>query len=435
MSRLIKNGNSIVFKSILENRTLSYYFLVIILILIPLYIWFIPPFMVLWGISWIIESRINKEYFNKKNKIQNWLFIFFIAFYLWQAVGIFYSDDMKSGMNTFYSRLSLFLFPIVLLIPGKKIEKNIALLLKIFATSTSLFVFICFGHALYNSVFLQNGILVFNSHPQKEYWMNFFYSSYFSLNQHPSYLAMYVILSGFISFESWFDNTAPKWKRYAWLLNGMILVISLYFLSSRSGLLTIFILAPVYLIKKFYRHHKLIMVTSILLLLVFSFFIVRTNERVKIGINEIANETFLSKDGRISIWSSALHSIRNNLIIGVGIGDVKTELMKEYIRQGDQNLIKNRYNVHNQYLEILMENGIIGLAFFLSIMGVMLYLAFAERNTLYYFFIIMMLIFFLFETVMERLQGVSFFALFSFLLIYASPDKQSVKINCKNPDK
>lgn len=421
-------------KNILENRTLSYFILAIVLILIPLYIRFIPPFMVLWGISWIMESCMSKQYFNKENRFQNWLFILFITFYLWQAVGIFYSDDVITGRNTLFSRLSLFLFPLVLLIPGKKIEKNIGILLKIFAGSTSLFIVICFGHALYSSLFLQNGALMFNPHPQKEYWMNFFYGSYFSINQHPSYLAMYVILSGFISFESWFDNTASKWKRFAWLLNGIILAISLYFLSSRSGFLAIFIMVPVYIIKKYYKHHKLITVVSILLMLVFSFFIVRTNERVKIGLSEIANETFLSRDGRISIWSSAFQSIRNNLIFGVGIGDVKTELMKEYIRQGDQNLIQNRYNVHNQYLEILMENGIIGLALFLSILGVMLYIAFSERNTLYYSFTIMMLIFFLFETVMERLQGVSFFALFSFLLIYASSDKQSVKIDNKNPD-
>jgi O-antigen ligase len=377
---------------------------------------------------------MNKQYYNRKYRIQNWLFILFITFYLWQAVGIFYSDDVKSGLNTFFSRLSLFLFPLVLLIPSKKIENNITLLLKIFAASTSLFVFICFGHALYNSVFFQNGVLVFNPHPQKEYWLNFFYGSYFSINQHPSYLAMYAILSGFISLESWFDKKKSKWKRFVWLLNGILLIISLYFLSSRSGLLAIFILVPVYLIKKFYKHHKLFTALSIVMLLVFSFFIVLTNERVKIGLSEIANETFLTKDARISIWSSAFHSIRNNLVFGVGIGDVKTELMKEYIRQGDQNLIQNRYNVHNQYLEILMENGIIGLALFLSILGVMLYIAYTEKNTLYYLFTIMMLIFFLFETVMERLQGVSFFALFSFLLIYASPDKQSVKIGYRYPD-
>lgn len=429
MIKLFEESKALWLKDILEKRALSYYFLTIILILIPLYIRFIPPFMVLWGISWIMESSMNKQYINKEYRFHNWLSILFLTFYLWQAIGILYSEDVIRGWNTLFSRLSLFLFPLVLLIPGKKIENNIAILLKIFSGCTSLFIIICFGHALYSSIFLQNGAIVFNPHPQKEYWMNFFYGSYFSINQHPSYLAMYVILSGFISFESWFDNSISKWKRFAWLLNGIILVISLYFLSSRSGLLTIFILVPVYLIKTFYKKHKLITVISIFLLLVFSFFIVRTNERVKIGLSEIANETFLSRDGRISIWSSAFQSIRHNLIFGVGIGDVKTELMKEYIRQGDQNLIQSHYNVHNQYLEILMENGIIGLTLFLSILGVMLYIAFSKRNTLYYLFTIMILIFFLFETVMERLQGVSFFALFSFLLLYSRSDKKRIPIS------
>jgi O-antigen ligase len=427
MSNIAKESKSILLKNILDSGTLSFYFAIMVLIVMPLYIWLVPPFMILWGISWIIENRKIKFKFDKEHRLQNWLLILFVVLYLWQLIGILYSTDVKTGWNTLISRLSLLLFPIVLFRPGKKIELNANILLKIFAGSTSLFILICYGYALYNSLSFHYGFFIFNPHPAEEYWMNYFYGSYFSINEHPSYLAMYAILSGFISFESSFDHSLGKWKRIGWLLNGILLIISLYFLSSRSGLLTIIILVPVYMVKKFFRTNKLISISALLLLLVFSILVVCTNERVKIGIGELSSDSFLAKDGRISIWSSALHSIRRNLIFGVGTGDVKAELMKEYSRRGDQNLIQNRYNVHNQYLEILMENGIIGLTIFLTILGAIFYSSFSEKNTIYYLFISMMLIFFLFETVMERLQGISFFALFSFLLIYSGKNSNQLK--------
>ncbi len=247
--------------------------------------------------------------------------------------------------------------------------------------------------------------------------------------QHPSYLAMYVIMSVFISFESWFDTSLRMKKRIGWLVNGIFLLISLYFLSSRSGLLAVVVLIPVYFFLKVYKRKKLITGFAILILLLILFFVVRTNERVSIGMDEISKESFFQRDGRISIWESAIHLIRHNLILGVGIGDVKAELMKEYQRRGDQNLIENHYNVHNQYLEILLENGIIGLILFLSILGVMFYIAFSERNILYCLFIIMMVIFFLFETVLNRLQGVTFFSLFSFLLIHINNNNQIMPVD------
>ena len=418
----------------LEAGSLSLAFAVIILILIPLYIWFVPPFMVLWGMIWILENRKKKIHSISENRFPVILFFLFIAFYLWQLAGILYSDDTGTGWNTFLSRLSLFLFPLVLLIPGEKIKKNGISLLKIFAASTTIFIIICFGYAFYNSISFRNGVFLFNPHPAKEYWMNYFYGFYFSVNQHPSYLAMYVIISGFISFESWFDTSLKMKKRIGWLVNGIFLMISLYFLSSRSGLLAVVVLIPVYLFLKVYKRKKLIAGFAILILLLILFLVVRTNERISIGMDEISKESFFKRDGRIYIWESAIHSVRHNLILGVGIGDVKKELMKEYQLLGDQNLIQNRYNVHNQYLEILLENGIIGLTLFISIMIFMFYIAFTERNILYGLFIIMIVIFFLFETVLNRLQGVTFFSLFSFLLIHINYNHQIMPISIQKQE-
>jgi O-antigen ligase len=87
-------------------------------------------------------------------------------------------------------------------------------------------------------------------------------------------------------------------------------------------------------------------------------------------------------------------------------------------------MAKERFNAHNQFLEVLLENGIIGLIIFISIFVCMFYIAFSNKNLLYIMFILMTLMFFMFETVLYRLAGVSFFSLFSFLLIHG--DKKNL---------
>lgn len=415
-------------KVILEKETLSFVFACTCVIILPFYVWYYPPFMILWGLSRVLEFRKNKIQNIRLNDYPTLLFILFILFYFWQLAGIIYSDNTKLGWNIFFSRLSLFLFPFVLVIPGKKVLRNIKLLLKLFAGSTTLFILCCFVYAFYKSISFQNGIFIYNPHPPEEYWTSYFFGSYFSINQHPSYLVMYVIISVFIAFESWFDKNLKLLVRVLWLLTSFLLLSSIYFLSSRSGILSAVLLVPIYFFYKLKLKGKgLIIALSIFVILFALFSVIRTNERVKIGIDSISNGSFKQnaiKDKRIIIWHSALRIIRNNLIFGVGIGDVKTELLKEYHRVGDQELINKIYNVHNQFLEVLLEDGIIGLSFFLTILGCMGISIFDEKNLLYGLFLMMMIVFFMFETVLYRLAGISFFSLFSFLLLQANRNTQ-----------
>ena len=47
---IIKNKSFIISYS-------GYISAIIIVFLIPTYVWFIPPFMVIWGISWVLENK------------------------------------------------------------------------------------------------------------------------------------------------------------------------------------------------------------------------------------------------------------------------------------------------------------------------------------------------------------------------------------------
>jgi O-antigen ligase len=231
---------------------------------------------------------------------------------------------------------------------------------------------------------------------------------------------MYALLSAFISFESCF-SVSRKSSKVLWLCIGIILTLSQYFISSRVGILTSLVLIPAYFVYKIIKTGKYRLLIFVPLIFISTLPVILKNQRVDYLFGRVFNKQvgyIRKKDPRFLIWKSAMNVSKNNLMFGVGIGDVRTELFKEYEKTEEPYIIKEKYNAHNQFLETLVEDGIIGLMIFLVLIILMFYISYKERNLLYGIFIIISLAFFIFESVLYRFAGISFFSLFSFLLLH-----------------
>jgi len=157
-------------------------------------------------------------------------------------------------------------------------------------------------------------------------------------------------------------------------------------------------------------------------ILLFSFM---KNERIKYYFEDGSSNSFLEKfkeDNRVPIWKSAVMVIKQHPVLGVGAGDASYELKKQYVNEGYSEMYYNNLNAHDQYLEILLGMGLIGFLIFISILGYIVYRAILKRSLLYSFFIIIIIIFCLFESILNRIAGITFFSLFSFLLLYLKDD-------------
>jgi O-antigen ligase len=252
-------------------------------------------------------------------------------------------------------------------------------------------------------------------------WLNYFYALDFAIFQHTSYLSMFTLLSAYISFEYYFHFPQTKKIKYFWLFAALLLLISIYFLSSRAVMLATFVSLPLYLYIKFRQIKRLKYFWGVILVLILvSFPVVLTNPRINNYFNWRADHNIshiqVDNDRKV-IWDSVIEIIGDNLIFGVGTGDIQDELNEKYMNSGQPNLAAVNTNAHNQYLEIVLENGLIGFAIFALMFSAMFFIAIANRNTLYLMFLTIVLISFLFETMLNRLAGVTFFSLFSFLLI------------------
>jgi O-antigen ligase len=412
----------ITLKNLQLRGDLTFFACLAVVSVLPVYINILPPFMVIWVIFWLIENKFRLErgiFYKQPAAI---LFLLFIVFFTWQVFGLFIADSIDSGLERIFKRLSFILLPLVLFYPNSKITSNIRLIIRIFAIATFLYCLYCLGNAFNLSLSFQDGKLLFNPHPADYDYENYFFSLRFSNPMHPSYLSVYVILSVFIGFETLFDKSIGLSKKIFWIILVITCLISVYLLSSRAGFIAILIMAPLYFLLKFKdRVISWILYITVSFLVAGFIIVAGTNERFSNDLEKISSDTLesaIQQDVRFTIWKSALSLFRQNPISGVGTGDASSELKKEFKSLGYENGYYDDLNAHNQFIEILLENGVIGLILFLSIIGYMIFIAWSDRNILYGLFIILTIIFFLFETVLNRQAGVTFFPLFAFLLIY-----------------
>ena len=202
---------------------------------------YMPPFMIAWLLFWIIDFALRNWKISKDEKKVRSLLFLFLGLNLVFLIGLFYSDNIHAGSVLFFRRLSLLVFPILLFSPGYEIKKRIDLILKVFVAGIIAFIVFCFCHALYRSIIFRDGSWNFNPFDPDQPWLNYFYGQLLSIDQHPSYVAMYSLLGMFISLEFFSHNSLNGKVRLLWLIAAVFLFISIYFLSSRAAYLAVLI--------------------------------------------------------------------------------------------------------------------------------------------------------------------------------------------------
>lgn len=415
----------------IQHGGLTFFSCLLSVIIIPIKVDFLPPIMILWVISWLLENhqRFNLIWNLKDPAVL--LFIGFALYFIWYLTGLTYTEDLHNGKILIFRRLSFIVFPFVMMFPGELIKKRIRILLKAFCVSTLMYVLFSFVMALIRSTYFINGDVTFNPHPADFDYENYFFGTRFAFSQHPTYVSMYVVFSIFIAFESFFDRNLNRLLKIFWLLTVMTFLVSLYLLSSRAAILSALILIPVYLFFKLKERKKwwvsvLIIIVAVSILAV----LFLNNERFKYYFPEVSDTSVVEKvmlDNRIPIWKSSIDVIKKNLFLGVGAGDASHQLQKEYLQNGYTEAYYNNLNAHNQYLEVLIGTGLIGFLIFVSILIYMIKRMIINKNLVFGMFIANMLIFFLFESILNRIAGITFFSLFAFLLLHTESKLSVVK--------
>lgn len=128
---------------------------------------------------------------------------------------------------------------------------------------------------------------------------------------------------------------------------------------------------------------------------------------------------------RSQIYKSSVDIIRHNPIIGVGIGDNSYELNYRipnvYVYGIGELGLKNPLNNHSQFLYYFTTSGFIGLILFLWMIATLIIRAIQQKSLLFIGFILIMISSCLFENILSRLWGVTFFS--SFLILFYTNER------------
>jgi len=117
---------------------------------------------------------------------------------------------------------------------------------------------------------------------------------------------------------------------------------------------------------------------------------------------------------RLTAFNCARDVFVRSPLIGTGLGDVQDDLNNCYKENGFLTVLD--MNAHNQYVQTSLGSGVIGLLCLLFVFGYPSIRAFREENYLYLCFIFLFAMCCLTESMLERQQGVMFYAFFNSLL-------------------
>jgi O-antigen ligase len=334
-------------------------------------------------------------------------FAFFSAFLISGGLNQLNNLDAMKEIET---KAPFFFLPIVFLLLPRLSFQLRSQIFRAFTAGTVVFVFCSVGHAFYRWS-CGEGLGVF------------FYQK-LSWTFHPSYLAIYCCLSiAAIYYELCTSNRRCLYN------NGLLILIFLLavyiaFLSSKSGFLSLFLTMFIILYYSWRRKLKMKHFWIFVCLIGLGFGIPfstigQINGRVAAAVTDVNTQQIQEKKAstamRFVTWQASINILKQNPL-GVGTGNWKMALRKEYNAMNEQEAAQKPLPSHNAFLQIAVEWGYVGLFLLCLLVVLNVFYAFKSKGLFFWVFSILLPFNFLFESMLELQQGIVLFTFITLLL-------------------
>lgn len=399
----------------------AYFFVILFGVLLPYDMLYAT--LAVYPILFFTIISFRKE---KLKQIPKYWWVFTLIFLL-NVIGYFYTTDTHRASYLLERQLIIFLFPIFLPIATNINYKKNSFIFIFFTIS-------CIAAVLY--LLYPNFIFLRNSHwSLKVLSLPRFYNHSFTqpLGIHATYLSLYTAMCIIFLIDS--IPRVSFIKKLPLFFALIILMVGLYFMASRNTMLAL-LFVGLFVYPLFRLRNKIGYFLIVIVLIGCLFFTVNQNHYIfnRFSIDLVDDlkadnhYTIENPEPRILRWKCALDLIEKKPIVGFGAGDEIPLLLKLYKERGMTVSYREEFNTHNQYLAILIKNGIIGLIVFLSMMLYFFRLAIRSKNFMYTSFLILIAIGFITENIIDANKGIFFFAFFNTLLGYQIINEKKKKL-------
>lgn len=366
-------------------------------------------------INWIAAGNLKQKLNTLRTSKIFWVLI---SLFLLHLMGLLYTSNFEYALKDLKIKLPIFFLPIVFITSPSLSVSEFRRILKVLLIS-----------ALLSSIY---GMY---------YYLRYFQVTFFELREMSRFIShiRLSLLNTIAAFAAFYLLAKNNWRKLSYtnlyyLVAGIWLFIFNGIMGSRMGLVVFFILLLLGSIFLVIRHKK-IWLAAVLLVLMIALPILSyvTLPSIKMRTHEVVYELQsyqLNQDPngksiaqRFVYWNIAWDIFKTAPLIGIGTGDVADAFNSYYLAH--PNLLQQQYQhrAHNQWLTILLTFGILGLLLF---MLVVFYPLFYKRKYLDYFYIVFFIAFalsLLTEDTLETQAGVTFYALFNCLFLFAKPEE------------
>jgi O-antigen ligase len=362
---------------------------------------------------WLYEGGLLKKWDRLR---KDGLFIAYALYFLTQLLGILYAPDIITGWKNVESKLGYLVLPIIFCssdFVGDNIRRKIMTVTAIGLTVASMYCFV-------------NAAIQFSRGHDRSVF--FYHNLLKPIDQHAVYFSVYAFIS--ILFL-WWDGDHLQWLRQQlWLRISWIgyFVLLIYFLCVFTKILV-----------GSFKKWQVFLILGIGILVIASLFafnnpvrqrfsdLLRFNRGTLIKEKYTQGDYFNGIEFRLLLWPVTTELIQENnaILFGVGSSNTQALLAKKFLLMGlytgnktgnDHGYLD--YNCHNQFLQISLQSGIIGLLIFLSWSFIVIKRTTQKKNKILSGIIIMIFVFFFTESVFEREFGMILCTIFPLLYLY-----------------
>jgi O-antigen ligase len=369
----------------------------------------------------IVSLFVGHRPFHWKFFIQQWWDVAF--YFLVLVAGVAYSQNTDLGFRQLETSLCLLALPLVVYRLGPLYKQNLTQSFQAFVAGLVVSCATCLGVASYH--------YALSSQPSFDF---FLYENLTKIiDAQPTYFGYYLVFGiTFALYKFYFETH----RRHLFI--PVAAVVFFFFVLLLTGSQTVFI--SLLFVFSFFISKYLIQRTSkresLAVILVIAAIAILGTWTTWAPLQE-GRDTHTDYWERFALWEAALNA-GSNIWVGVGTGDYEDALNQYYRGHQMGQFAQSNLNAHNQYVQLMLSNGILGLVAFLVMMVRPLYLATASKDLLGVLLLYPFVLYGINEVFLGRYQGVVFFGLVHQTLIayYAAlPSAESAKLdNLQEPN-
>lgn len=352
--------------------------------------------------------------------------LIFVLLYLAYAVGVFFTDHMGDALGYLEKKLVLVLFPVLF---SFRFQRQLDL--------RPITLGLVIGTVVMTILSVIHGIQVYQ---QTHDFNNSFGSSSYSYIHHPTYFAAIVTMTLLMVRE----GVRNRWKGFnQWTLLAYFLLTcaNLLFCFSFASLLFFLLVIAVTLVVYFYKRlPRTLFLVVIVLLPIIPVAAYYGNIHVQIEVDSAKNDLAAyaqdpnlvfekvrsnpsGNQTRLLMWTVSTQEFLDHPM-GSGTANFDDKLGKRLRNKGLDDYADLKYNPHNQFLQVAVEIGVLGLMIFLSIFVCYFRMAKKYRFGLLFWLTLNLAFNCLFESMFQRQSGIVFYVLlFCLFTVYLQNKK------------